>query len=462
MSGPTTASYSLVSAEQAAQMTAALGAAQGVWLAAQILREARQMGREYAEIEADSKLRAAKREQERQAQLQSRLGLLTTLRASARKQETRLARLRSLAATLADRVQATEDRPQDSLAPPADTASEAEEERWREYLAALEAEILRLENHLAEAGKQLSAAGDIALPDFASPDLADVLIAYGRQRALNARLRPDLVEAFKATAARILDRLELAPGESVPQELDALARAIVLADSVERAEALASELRLGVQRHLEAAATQQRDSAEAVQLLNQLSGPLAEVLDASLRRDLERIAIGAQPFDTTTRAAADTLKRELAAERKRQEEAAAAWVLEQSLRDLGYDVEAVEQTLFVDGGVVHFQRHGWEGYYVRLRLNAEEKTANFNIVRAKDGDTSAERKRLDYLAEDRWCSEFPKLLETLKARGIQLNVTRLLGAGELPVQNVDPASLPTFEHDESRREAAVLKQMGNG
>ncbi len=144
--------------------------------------------------------------------------------------------------------------------------------------------------------------------------------------------------------------------------------------------------------------------------------------------------------------------------------ASRAIVLEQSLHDLGYAVEGVSDTFFVEGRVAHFQRHGWGEYFVRLRLNAQDRTFNFNVVRAKGAQDTAERKRLDYLAEDRWCREFPRLLETLAARGIALDVKRLLGAGELPVQAVDPASLPAAQSQtESRQQARPdLRRMHNG
>ncbi len=129
---------------------------------------------------------------------------------------------------------------------------------------------------------------------------------------------------------------------------------------------------------------------------------------------------------------------------------ATATVLDQSLKDLGYEVEPISQTLFVEGGVVHFRGAGWGDYMVRLRIDAKGSAANFNVVRAVDG-ANAERSVLDHLAEDRWCAEFPKLLATLAQRGVKMQVTRHLAAGELPVQLVDRGKLPRFadEDDES-------------
>jgi hypothetical protein len=98
-----------------------------------------------------------------------------------------------------------------------------------------------------------------------------------------------------------------------------------------------------------------------------------------------------------------------------------------------------------------------------MRVGVEDRTLNFNVVRAKlaagGAAESAERKRIDAMAEDRWCSEFPKLLETLKARGITLDVKRLLGAGELPVQVVDASTLPATASEEQRRAAPKQQEI---
>lgn len=133
---------------------------------------------------------------------------------------------------------------------------------------------------------------------------------------------------------------------------------------------------------------------------------------------------------------------------QQQVQAATATIVEQSLKDLGYQVEEIGSTLFVEGGVVHFRRPTWGAYMVRMRVDAKAATANFNVVRAVAAGQN-ERSVLDHLAEDRWCSEFPALLKALQARGVQLDVTRRLAAGELPVQCVDASKLPTFADEEA-------------
>jgi hypothetical protein len=186
-------------------------------------------------------------------------------------------------------------------------------------------------------------------------------------------------------SGRLLQRI--AHLGALPAEIEALARQLDALPPGERAELLASELRLRVQRHAEQAL-------------------------------------------------------------KLRVQAAQALVLEQSLLDLGYEVEAFDETLFVQGGTVHFRKRGWGDYMVRARVDARAQSLNFNVVRAVD-DGGAEISIEDHLAEDRWCAEFPALFKALEAQGMHLHVTRLLQAGEVPVQRVSRASLPKFEDEEA-------------
>lgn len=210
----------------------------------------------------------------------------------------------------------------------------------------------------------------------------------------------NIATARRVIVARTLERLELDDDTPLPPALEALALQVVDAPSADRAEALVTELRLQVKQHNDARA---------------------------------------------------------AAAEQRQMQEAAALVLEQSLKDLGYAVEEIEETLFVEGGVAHFQRPGWGDYFIRLRIDPKRNAMNFNVVRA--GTTGEDRAREDMLAEERWCSEFPKLFDTLKARGIPINVTRLLQAGEAPVQVVDAASLPARAIEEHRHEPLKARSL---
>jgi hypothetical protein len=134
-------------------------------------------------------------------------------------------------------------------------------------------------------------------------------------------------------------------------------------------------------------------------------------------------------------------------QQQRQVQEATSLVVSHTLKELGYQVEDVANTLFVEGGVAHFQRAGWGNYMVRMRVDAKGSNVNFNVVRAvAEGEN--ERSVLDHLAEDRWCAEFPALLQALEVRGVALHVTRHLAAGELPVQLVSADKLPVLSQQD--------------
>jgi hypothetical protein len=425
MSGPITAGFSFTP----------LGA---VILAAEALREARAMGREYSESLEQLKAReadiAATRRTQRETRLQGQSALLKEVERSERRLERLQGILQALDANAAQ-------SPADLKRP-----ASAEREALAAHAIALQSEIRRIETLLAQAGSGIQAQLNAATQDANAPDLEQLLAAYALQRSLQPGLNPEQTQHFRDTAARVLDRLELDATATLPRQLEQLAREIVLAPSLERAEKLATELRLGVQRYRDEQAARDKEIAEASTLLE----ALPDSAPGFLRTALEVAATGAERLAAPIRQAAQELLDAAQQARKIEEQEAAALILEQSLRDLGYEVDGVENTLFVEGGVVHFQRPGWENYFVRMRLDASEKTLNFNVVRPRSDEDNALRKRLDFLAEDRWCSDFPRLQQTLAARGLNLNVTRQLGAGELPVQAVDPATLPQASSEEAR------------
>lgn len=433
MSGPATAAFSF----------APLGA---VYLAAMALREAREMGREYQDVLADMQSRAeglacAQREA-RKAQCDQR----AATRQQCAHLETQMARLQRMAASLGVAQTALPDAP---------GPTDANPQAWQEHLQALSAAVAALQGAMAAVPVAADHALHTPAPANTRATLDDALHAYMAQRRQHAQLEEQHAEPIRQMVARLLGRLELDDGEPVPRDLDALAQSIALAPTLERAEALSLELRLRIQQHGEQRAAQRADAAQASAWLE----TLGDDAPAALRGLLEDVLAGERLSPHTRALAADTLAA-VAEARKQLEEEAAAQVLEQSLRDLGYAVDGVENTFFVDGGVAHFQRQGWGEYFVRMRVGVHDQTLNFNVVRAKGAEETAERKRLDYLAEDRWCSEFPKLLETLAARGIQLDVKRLLAAGELPVQAVDPATVPvaqTEQHAPTRDKLRAMK-----
>ncbi|MCC7040036.1 MAG: hypothetical protein IT516_06975 [Burkholderiales bacterium] len=427
MSGPITAGFILTEALLS--------------LSVRAIEEARAMGREYDAVLAQLAEREAALTAAREGQRAARIERLAALAHEVERQQARVARLRSLAGDVPGLA---------ATLPPEPAAVEAgaDDAALAARLRELEAAALALETALAgaSAGYAEQLRGVLAATTKA-PTVDEVLALHVVQRQLRAHLPAADAQRLRATAARVLARLELAPGATLPSALEALARRIVLAPSVERAEALATELRRAVQLERDARAAQAADAAAATRLLAALPADAP----APLLLALEAVVAGTARLDAQLRKAAEDVLDEAAAASEQRATAAAATVLEESLRDLGYEVEDIEATLFADGGAVHFRRAGWDNYFVRLRVAPAERTVNFNVVRARGDEENAERRRQDALAEDRWCAEFPRLMATLAARGLALDVTRRLDAGAVPVQVVDAASLPKIAAAEPTR-----------
>ncbi len=243
------------------------------------------------------------------------------------------------------------------------------------------------------------------------------------------------------------NELQLAVYARSMQALTRELRSILLTESALRMDDLGQEVTLD-KAIVQAA---EHDSKTIVQRLLARIAHLGE-----LPREIASVAkeIADAPFMDTERA--QLLITELRMRIQKRVESvqsqavqeASALILRQSLKDLGYQVEEVASTLFVEGGVVHFRRQGWDNYMVRMRVDPKAGTTNFNVIRAVE-EADNERSVLDHLAEDRWCAEFPALLQALDVRGIHLNVTRRLEAGELPVQLVQKNKLPKFAEEEN-------------
>ena len=434
MSGPTTAIYESTPVLSDAAL-ANLAGLSAVVLAARAIQEAQTMQREYQDIQAEML-------NDLRAQHAQRVALRQAGQQRVQQQHVEAERLLGKW----QRMQSVLKQPQATPSlPPAGASAEV----WTEFIARLQQAVQQLEQHLAQVQ-----VAEVLLED--APDTAQLLTAYAQQRARDSQLTGEQVAHYRALSLHVLARLELPAGAPLPTRLDGLARTLVQAQDVAHAEALAADLRREVQYANQQWQQQQADRAQAEAWL----ADLGEALPAELAHLLQAVAAGTCLLDDATRQQVAALLQQVQAERQREEQAAMGVVLQQSLRDLGYEVEDIAETLFMQGGLVHFQQADWGDYFVRLRVNPANRSVNFNMVRA---NTSAERDaRQDYLAEDRWCSKVPKLMQTLAARGLNLEVTRRLEAGEVPVQLVDPTTLPAARQAEETPQTALRsRQMPN-
>lgn len=434
MSGPSTAVYDV-----AGDVLMGAAGLSAVMLAAHVIEEAHAMYVEYGEAQRRVVERETARLQQRASLREAMRQQITTMHGQAERLQAKLSRLQGF-------LSADQPLP-DAIVPPASQNEAA----WQTYLAELNQLIAETEARLP-SGETLSAAARAALL-AEQPDTLQLLTVYAQQQARLSKLTAAETAHYQALSRHLLARLEQDAGALLPTRIEFLMRELLQAYDVARAEAVAADLRLAIQQANQQRQQQAADTAEANTLLTQL----ADAIPDELRGTLEAIAAGVRLFDPASRALATTTLATVQAERERQQQVAIGVVLEQSLRDLGYEVSDIAQTLFVSGGLVHFQKAAWQNYHVRMRVNPKDQTVNFNVVRPKDDATADTRQ--DYLAEDRWCSEFPTLLKTLAARGVKLNVTRLLQAGEVPVQAVDPATLPVMKQEETGYRVMAAKQM---
>lgn len=262
---------------------------------------------------------------------------------------------------------------------------------------------------------------------------------------------PDKITATRPAKPDGNNELQLAAYARSMQALTEELRSILLTESALRMDDLGQEVTLD-------SAIAQAAESDSKTTVQRLLARIAHL--GKLPQEIEGVAkeIADAPFMDTERA--QLLITELRMRIQKRVESvqsqavqeASALVLQQSLKDLGYQVEDIASTLFVEGGVVHFRRQGWDNYMVRMRIDPKAGTTNFNVIRAVE-EADNERSVLDHLAEDRWCAEFPALLQALDVRGLHLNVTRRLEAGELPVQLVQKDRLPRFSEERKTEHA---------
>lgn len=205
----------------------------------------------------------------------------------------------------------------------------------------------------------------------------------------------DKITATRPAIPDSQDELQLAVFVHAMQALVRELRSILQTESALRMDHLGEEVGLDTAISQAAATPVQRLLARIAhlgELPQKIASVAQEIADAPFA-DSER----AQLLTSELRM---RIQKHVEATQAQAVEEASALVLQQSLRDLGYQVEDVSSTLFVEGGTVHFRRQGWDNYMVRLRVDPKAKTTNFNVIRAVEADNN-ERSVLDRLAEDR-------------------------------------------------------------
>ena len=145
-------------------------------------------------------------------------------------------------------------------------------------------------------------------------------------------------------------------------------------------------------------------------------------------------------------------------EKTSQQQQEVANLVHGALKDLGYQVEPISHTLFVEGGNMYFRQPSWnKNYFVRLRVRPSNKQINFNVVRMANEEQKDESFYTKHNGEMQqvWCGDsnhsYQKLHKVLKDRGVGLNTVREISAEELPVQVVTADEVPVTLSNQSSK-----------
>jgi hypothetical protein len=195
-----------------------------------------------------------------------------------------------------------------------------------------------------------------------------------------------------------------------------------------------------------------KDRTEAKELIEMFDDGTLTEEEVSLVRRLNAVVSGATSFDPQLRELVQICLQS-------KEQAIAGNIAVESLKELGYEVaDGGFSTLFVEGGMVHFQKPGWGDYFVRMRVKPDEGFINFNMVRAGEAEKTLERATRDREMESTWCSEHAELLREMGENGIALSPLRALEPGVVAVQTVPPESLGRSASVGQSRQAPVAKE----
>jgi hypothetical protein len=168
-----------------------------------------------------------------------------------------------------------------------------------------------------------------------------------------------------------------------------------------------------------------------------------------LRKKIAQVARGASRLTEDIQKEVSDVIRKLDDDKAR----VAASEVARALSDLGYEVEPIRDTLYLEGGMVHFRSNDLgDGYYFRMRISPNDRKMNVNVVRTGE----AVSDKADVQAENNWCNQAPKIEEVFRGRGVLISLKRQLAAGELPVQKIDSGSI---DQDYWKKKHSVRKSM---
>ena len=326
--------------------------------------------------------------------------------------------------------------------PPLDTALDSGGYLDQAWASRVERELRHRQaavNNLRDAisrAKAEDAARRLAEAEAARLGEAAGRLAAARDARATADQEQDVARraALAQRVAGALGTLDLTITEANRSQLRDFAEACVTAEA-HAAELLFTDLRVRVdkanraQREAARLAAEQRatEAAEARAFMLKLA-EIARPASGQLAKDLAAVIMSEAPLSESLRAEAAK-----AVEEAKRDFALTA--LTDSLAELGYQIgEAFETTLAATGHT--FQREEWGDYHANLRLDPDSQRLSVHMVRAGEPGDQADADQLaaDHAMEGEWCSEMPALLERLREKGLEVELSKRMDPGALPVQ----------------------------
>lgn len=290
--------------------------------------------------------------------------------------------------------------------------------------------------------------------DIAAPKTAAELInALAQTSALTVQKNQLL--SRKAEAEKLTQRIEMLSLAEISVELRGLLHEFLTTESDNRAEILGTEIRVQTQTLLNSVTEIQQERKEAEKYLEILMAGSDTFEESKLREQLALVAAGAvrssPALKSQTQSAIIDLEQKQLQEAQQKDQADAADILSDVFQDLGYEIEPISHTLFAEGGTIHFRQPGWDkNYYVRMKVQPEHNSANFNMVRTEEGSTDTQvQKSQDTKMENAWCGDpamgFKRIQKVAKDRGLVFDCFRQIQPGQLAVQVVTKDSVALAE-----------------
>jgi hypothetical protein len=230
---------------------------------------------------------------------------------------------------------------------------------------------------------------------------------------------------------------------ALPKDVSLMIKSLYSEQDIEKASNIAAKIRIRINREI---ALMRQEQLEAKDILDGMPPDFPE----AARNFLSEVALGRSRFDDDLREFIRKAEEQIVVGRQR----ATAKILNDTLSGLGYEVEPVGESIFTEGGKVHFRKSDWDdGYCVKLSVSGDR--INFNVQKAAESG-----RDMDEAMEQGWKYEFEEVQEKLCEAGIRITNVRVgcePGEKEVPVNH----KIPIDTKKKVKKKAAAMAQQSS-